>query len=246
MTGGVMTRADFGSLCEQLALQPDFVEAQAALECCSAAARYAVTRLLAEFEWKGGWLTSRLSGKTAMRKYRNALMKMPETLALVEDVAWRLIQTAYWQAYYRVYQRVIPTREAFHARYFREALSRTRPSPATPPRAARVPTPPRAPKPPRVPKPPKVRIPITGEVYLILAETTDLVKIGHGKTAVDRLRALATGSPFPLRLLRAIPASDSFRLEQALHARYDAYCVHNEWFRLPSEVLAQLLEESFL
>jgi 5-methylcytosine-specific restriction endonuclease McrA len=121
--GGGMTRADFGHLCEQLALQPDFVEAQAALERCSASARYAVTRLLAEFEWKGGWLTSRLSGKTAMRKYQKALAKMPEAPALVEDLAWRFIHTAYWQAYYRVYERVIPTRDTFHQRFFVAILS---------------------------------------------------------------------------------------------------------------------------
>jgi hypothetical protein len=111
-----------------------------------------------------------------------------------------------------------------------------------PPKAPkRVPTPALRPTPP----PKTMRTPQAGHVYLIEATGTDRIKIGHGTSAQRRLKGLSTGSPFPLRLLRAITTEDSLKLEQALHARYAMYKVHNEWFVLPAEVLAALLEEIF-
>jgi hypothetical protein len=92
-------------------------------------------------------------------------------------------------------------------------------------------------------KPPKAGKP--GHVYLIEAIGTPRIKIGHGGSAHQRLKQLSTGTPYPLRLLHTITASDSAALEDALHVRYEVYKRHNEWYELPADVLAALLQEVF-
>lgn len=84
-----------------------------------------------------------------------------------------------------------------------------------------------------------------GYVYLIEAVGSGRLKIGHGRSATVRFAALRTASPFPLRLLRAIPTADSAALERRLHARYAAFQVHGEWYALPRDLLAALLREAF-
>jgi hypothetical protein len=67
--------------------------------------------------------------------------------------------------------------------------------------------------------------------YLIGAEHTHLVKIGH--TTLDpqrRLAALQTGQPMTLSLLW----STTGKYERELHRRFAAYRVRGEWFDLTS------------
>ena len=87
---------------------------------------------------------------------------------------------------------------------------------------------------------------IPGYVYLIEAQGSGRIKIGRSFSAGVRLEALATGSPFPLKLLRHIETGNASGLERALHRRYAKYQVHREWFALPPAVLQQLLEEDFV
>ena len=115
------------------------------------------------------------------------------------------------------------------------------PKPQRLPRHAPSMTPRNPPRPGLLPS----RPPRSGYVYLIEALGLGLIKIGHGRNAAARLRQLSTGTPVPLRVLHTIATSNSYALEQILHARYARYKQHNEWFALPSELLAALLTEKF-
>lgn len=86
---------------------------------------------------------------------------------------------------------------------------------------------------------------IPGVVYLIEAEGSGCIKIGRGRSASYRLAALATASPFPLRLLREVSTTDAAGLERTLHQRYSAYRTHGEWFELPRDAVTELLKENF-
>ena len=99
---------------------------------------------------------------------------------------------------------------------------------------------------PKATSPLKVRRPgQPGEVYVIEAVGTGLVKIGRGLSATRRVRALSTGTPYPLRLLRTVPVADSQAQERALHARYGEFRRRGEWFALPADLLGELLDEQF-
>ena len=71
----------------------------------------------------------------------------------------------------------------------------------------------------------------TGCVYFVQAEIGGPIKIGftQGKPEV-RLKALQTGSPFKLVLLKVIPKVTREQ-EWELHRRFSAYRLHGEWFR---------------
>jgi hypothetical protein len=62
----------------------------------------------------------------------------------------------------------------------------------------------------------------------------DLVKIGKANHPEMRLRELQTGSPFALELLLTLEGGT--QEERALHKRFIAYRVRNEWFRYEDEI----------
>lgn len=84
-----------------------------------------------------------------------------------------------------------------------------------------------------------------GFVYLIEVQGTRYIKIGRGKNVDERLRALQISTPFPLSLLREIRTCDAVKLEALLHRRYKRYCQRGEWFDLPDNTRATLLQKSF-
>lgn len=78
-------------------------------------------------------------------------------------------------------------------------------------------------------------------VYLI-AGPPDLFKIGWTSGAPEeRLKALRTGTPYPLSLLDSTVGGP--RYEAELHRRYADVRVHGEWFALTANHLAELKEE---
>ncbi|MFF5853977.1 GIY-YIG nuclease family protein [[Kitasatospora] papulosa] len=64
--------------------------------------------------------------------------------------------------------------------------------------------------------------------YLIGAEGSELVKIGHARNPQRRLAGLQTGQPAQLTLLW----SQVGDYERALHRKFAAYRVRGEWFDL--------------
>lgn len=86
------------------------------------------------------------------------------------------------------------------------------------------------------PKPPRQRGSTKGIVYFcIVDEGAPAVKIGFTRRAAkQRIADLQTGSPSRIRLLIEIPGTPP--LERELHARFAAYRLHGEWFRLEGEL----------
>lgn len=77
-------------------------------------------------------------------------------------------------------------------------------------------------------------------VYVI--ECEGLIKIGVSEfSAQDRIRALQTGNPFPLRVVAEAEFSDAHRKERHFHTIYDTYRVRGEWFKLPPDILKGFL-----
>src|SRR5262245_61294482 len=84
-----------------------------------------------------------------------------------------------------------------------------------------------------------------GMVYVIHAQGTGRIKIGHSGNFGLRLSTLQTASPYPLVVVKKIRTADHATLEQQLHERFAAYRQHGEWFELPQDVLMAFLGESF-
>jgi hypothetical protein len=81
-------------------------------------------------------------------------------------------------------------------------------------------------------------------VYFIQSSNGGPIKIGRvGRADAlrNRLDALQTGSPYPLRVLRVIPGD--LATEQELHLRFAQWRVSGEWF-MPSRELAAYLKGS--
>lgn len=85
----------------------------------------------------------------------------------------------------------------------------------------------------------------SGVVYVLHAQGTSRIKIGHSATFGVRLATLQTASPYPLVVVKQIRTPDHVALERRLHERFSAYRQHGEWFELPQDVLLAFLGESF-
>lgn len=81
----------------------------------------------------------------------------------------------------------------------------------------------------------------SGFVYILHAEGSDLYKIGRAKNVKTRMKQLSTGTPYPLKLIKAIPSDDYEKLETDLHCLFDSRRIHNEWYRLNDFDLANLM-----
>lgn len=77
-------------------------------------------------------------------------------------------------------------------------------------------------------------------VYLIQAQN-GVVKIGCAQIPEQRLAAVKTHSPVPVRLIAVWPGD--FAEERAFHKRFDACRSHLEWFRVEGELLAFIAEK---
>src|SRR5262245_53465373 len=84
---------------------------------------------------------------------------------------------------------------------------------------------------------------LSGIVYVLQTEGSQPVKIGQtAETVEDRIKELQPGNPYPLRELASFHSYSYRQIEQALHRRYKPYRMNNEWFNLPPDILAKLLE----
>jgi len=72
-------------------------------------------------------------------------------------------------------------------------------------------------------------------IYFIHAIGTERIKIGWAAILSVRLYNLSCSSPFPLKVLCAIPGSRTDEAE--LHRRFDKIRVHNEWFLYTDELM---------
>lgn len=80
-----------------------------------------------------------------------------------------------------------------------------------------------------------------GRVYLLWGEGTQMFKVGFTDRTVNRRAGLIQNhSPIPLRIVGDMPGS--LQSERDIHSRLSPYREHGEWFRLPEDVLWQVLE----
>lgn len=81
-------------------------------------------------------------------------------------------------------------------------------------------------------------------VYVIHDEKADLCKIGFSKDPLRRLKNLQTGHASTLRLLACFNGGS--RLEDQLHAKFNAQRVRGEWYRVaPADVERALVEARY-
>lgn len=76
-------------------------------------------------------------------------------------------------------------------------------------------------------------------VYLI--EGNGHHKIGITSDVKKRLSGLQTSNPFPLKLIKTWETPDNGLWEDYLHNKYKKYRVQREWFKLPDELLQELI-----
>jgi hypothetical protein len=67
--------------------------------------------------------------------------------------------------------------------------------------------------------------------YMILAEKTKLVKIGHARDVAKRLEGLRAVNADSLRLLCVVPET-----EKELHKRFAHLRTHGEWFKYHNDI----------
>lgn len=80
-------------------------------------------------------------------------------------------------------------------------------------------------------------------VYLVLG-TGPLCKIGYTSRLTQRLRAIQSQSPEPIRLLHKIPArsiAGAAGIEQLLHREFHHRRGRGEWFALTADDLARII-----
>lgn len=73
----------------------------------------------------------------------------------------------------------------------------------------------------------------TQEVYFILDEKSNAVKIGASYLAEDRLRAIQTSNPNKLRVIAIISPweMEAENIEEVIHNQFEEYCIRGEWFK---------------
>lgn len=79
------------------------------------------------------------------------------------------------------------------------------------------------------------RDPATVAVYLLQQGDAGPVKIGSTASLRQRLSALQTASPVPLRVLALLPGGQDE--ERALHARFTEHRLRGEWYEPAAEIL---------
>lgn len=85
----------------------------------------------------------------------------------------------------------------------------------------------------------------TEYVYLIYSEANNAIKIGRAKNVEERLQALQTAHPYPLKILKILEVSGkkaAIDLEKQLHQQFAEYRLLGEWFKA-SEALMNFSQE---
>jgi hypothetical protein len=66
-------------------------------------------------------------------------------------------------------------------------------------------------------------------IYFVEVERTGEIKVGFSTDVEKRIKSLSTASPYPLRLLIAVPGS--FAEEKLIHYAFSSERLNGEWFR---------------
>jgi hypothetical protein len=80
------------------------------------------------------------------------------------------------------------------------------------------------------------------KVYII--QCNEFIKIGSSANVPTRICGLQSCSPYDIKLLKVIEHECPRWYENYLHNKYEPYKERGEWFKLPTTVLNELLNDS--
>lgn len=81
-----------------------------------------------------------------------------------------------------------------------------------------------------------------GVTYILQAGDENLFKVGHTRTPIEqRVKALQTGCPHPIKVYKTVASYFPERLEKILHKLMHEYRKQGEWFAVPVEVIDRVL-----
>jgi len=79
-------------------------------------------------------------------------------------------------------------------------------------------------------------------IYFIQGESTKLIKIGKTNSSIEeRVKSLQTGSPDKLKVIGV--TFEPYHSESSLHAQFDQFRKHGEWF-FPADEIALFLSNN--
>ncbi len=74
--------------------------------------------------------------------------------------------------------------------------------------------------------------------YFLLAEQTNLMKSGKSKTPHERIKNIQGNSPEKLKIIAYVKGN----FEKELHAQFEQYRIHGEWFEPTKEILYTIIK----
>ena len=89
---------------------------------------------------------------------------------------------------------------------------------------------------------------IESNVYFILDEKSNALKIGYAADVDSRFSSIQTGNPNPLVILHTIKCRSerhAANLEKELHIRFGQYRLRGEWFTFDVELFKEFFREDF-
>jgi hypothetical protein len=89
----------------------------------------------------------------------------------------------------------------------------------------------------------KNKINSISNIYILLDELNEVVKIGKTKNIDKRIKALQTSSPCKLKLLISLPENNQIN-EKRLHRKYQDKRIKGEWFKYDEEIKQEIINIS--
>jgi len=80
-----------------------------------------------------------------------------------------------------------------------------------------------------------------GYIYLIGNVEKGIFKIGKSRQPKERYKAIATKLPFPAEIIHVVGSDDTEKAEKILHTIFASKRTHGEWFELPDEDVAKIV-----
>ena len=82
----------------------------------------------------------------------------------------------------------------------------------------------------------------SGHIYILKNEGIGYYKIGRSTQPRRRIDNIQTSNPYHIDTVGVFPVNNAVELEMFLHLQLARYRVRLEWFKLPDEILKELLE----
>lgn len=77
--------------------------------------------------------------------------------------------------------------------------------------------------------------------HIYIVQCDEYVKVGIATKVFNRVNEMRVGNPRELKLLAYWPSANAVIEEHEIHQLLNQYWVRGEWFKLPSELLAAIL-----